>query len=106
MIGRFLAFLLGATLGVLAIFKVRSLLQRATPEAVSERVGERVDQARSSLGERVEEFTETFTRSSRQREEELRVALGMTEDDTGRTVADVEDEIEDAALRARRAAGR
>ncbi|MVA75938.1 hypothetical protein GC722_07870 [Auraticoccus sp. F435] len=102
MIGRFLAFVLGTLLGVFLVLKVRDLLRRATPEAVAERVGERVTQAQAGLGERVAEFTETFTTAMHEREAELREALGMDEGET-------EAAAEAGAVgepRARRAAGR
>lgn len=102
MIGRFLFFVLGTLLGVFLVLKLRDLLRQATPEAVSEKVGERVGQARDGLGERISKFSETFSAAMKERESELRDALGMED---GNTEASAEvGPVEQTG--ARRAAGR
>ncbi len=68
-------FTLGIGATAAAVIKGRELYRRVTPAGVSDQIAKRTDDARDA----VTDFLDTYTRASRQRERELRDALGMND---------------------------
>ncbi len=74
MFRRVLWFSIGAGVGVFALAKARSYLQRATPKAVSARV----IQTGAGWSASVQEFASSVRAAMAEREAELREAIGLS----------------------------
>jgi hypothetical protein len=73
MIRRIFWFSVGAGVAVYVVVKARQVMQQATPQAISQRVGE----SAASIGTSVRDFTDRVRAASAEREAELRDTLGL-----------------------------
>jgi hypothetical protein len=66
-------FAVGAGAAVFVVVKARNAMQRATPQALSQRVGE----SAKGIGASVRDFADRVRAASAEREAELRDAFGL-----------------------------